>query len=130
MPDSLELPWVLRAVIPLMCGQRLAGGFRGVIDEFVAIALGHGAWRRRRSCSRNLPGLATVIGALNDLAEPATGLRGINTVGIRRRPLEVVHLPAGKEWPRNLPSLTFTVCGCDESAFARANQYTYVAHQI
>src|SRR4029077_3355818 len=36
MPDSLELPGMLRAVVELMRGERLASLLRGVIDEFVA----------------------------------------------------------------------------------------------
>src|SRR5438105_11647924 len=41
-------------------------------------------------------GFAAIVGALNDLAEPAAGLRGVNAVGVRGCALQVVYLPAGK----------------------------------
>ena len=63
MPDALELERPRRAVIPLV-GAGLA-----FVDELV---------------SHRLPGLAAVIGALDELAEPAGRLRGIETVRIGR----------------------------------------------
>ena len=53
MPDALELPGVGRAVVPLV-GAGLA-----LIDELIA---------------DGCPGLAAVVGALHDLAEPVVGL--------------------------------------------------------
>ena len=38
MPDALELPGMLRAVVPLVRGERLAGLGRSVVDELVALA--------------------------------------------------------------------------------------------
>src|SRR5437660_8675288 len=77
MPDALELPRMGRGVVPHVRGQRLAGFGRSVIDELVAFAFGHAfrgggrlAWRG----AGLLPGLAAVVGALNDLTEPAAGL--------------------------------------------------------
>ena len=73
MPDALELPRVRRAVVPLVCGERFAGLRRCVVNEVVALALGHavrGGGRFAGRCSRLMPGLAAVIRALDDLPEP------------------------------------------------------------
>ena len=53
MPDSRELPGVRRAVVPLVSGGD------AVVHELV---------------THRLPGLATVVGALDQLPEPAAGL--------------------------------------------------------
>src|ERR1700730_668629 len=59
MPDPLELPGMLGAVVELMRGERLAGFGRRVVNEFVALALGRaagcGLFAGRRS--RLVPGL-------------------------------------------------------------------------
>ena len=73
MPDALELPGVLRAVVPLV----RAGD--AVVRELVA---------------DRLPRLAAVVGALDHLPEPAAGLRRIQPVRVGGRALEVVDLPA------------------------------------
>src|SRR5262249_24818307 len=74
MPDALELPGMRRAIVPLVCGEGLARFRRGVVNKFVALTLGHAfgrpGWFAGR-CSGLKPGLAAVIRALNDLAEPA-----------------------------------------------------------
>lgn len=54
--DALELPWVLRAVVPLVS----AGN--AVVLELIA------NW---------LPCLAAIVGALDHLADPAAGLRRV-----------------------------------------------------
>src|SRR5690242_2604706 len=77
MPDPLEFPRVLGAIIPLM-GSRIAL----VVEVFA-------------DC---FPSFAAVIRALNDLAKPAACLRGINSVWINRRTFEVIHFPACKMW--------------------------------
>ena len=79
MPDALELPGMRRAVVPLM----RAGN--AVVRELVA---------------DRLPGLAAIVGALDHLAEPAAGLRGIQAVRIGRRALQVVDLPAARNADR------------------------------
>ena len=48
---------------------------------------------------------ATIVGALDDLPEPAAGLGGIDAVGINRRALDVVNLPTGKVRAGNRPLL-------------------------
>ena len=87
MPDALEFPRVLRAVVPLVRRERLAGLRRRVVDELVALALGHAVGRGGRLAGRRaglVPGFAAVVGALDDLPEPAAGLRGVDP--IRDRP--------------------------------------------
>src|SRR5260370_10028518 len=113
MPDALELPGVLRAVVPLVRGEGLSTFFGGsVVDEFVALAF----WRAlRRSLlfpgrrARLRPGFAAVIGALDDLAEPSAGLRSVNPIGIRRRSLQVIHLPAREMRTPDLPLFPLTI---------------------
>src|SRR6185503_19872873 len=41
VPDALELPGVLRVVVPLVRAERPAGGRSRVVDELVALGLGH-----------------------------------------------------------------------------------------
>ncbi len=77
VPDTLELPGVLRAVVPLVRRQRLAGLGGCVVDELVALPHGHplgslGGSARGRSGL--LPSLAAIAGPLDDLSEPAAGL--------------------------------------------------------
>ena len=69
-----------------------------------------------------MPGFAAVVGALNDLAEPAAGLRGVDAVRIDGRALEVVDLPAGEVRAADVPLLALAVGGEDERAFAGADQ--------
>src|SRR6266436_8164392 len=92
---AFELAGMLRAVIPLMRGERFAGCVRGVVDKLVARGL-RGTGGRRLSGRRSglMPGFAAVIGALNDLPKPATGLRCIQAIRIGGRSLEMVKFPA------------------------------------
>src|SRR5206468_8104284 len=82
MPDALELPGVLRAVVPLVGGERFARRRRSVVDELVALAFGHLAGRRRHAAAGRLPRLAPVARALDHLTEPSAGLRGIDAIGM------------------------------------------------
>jgi hypothetical protein len=92
VPDALELPWMRRAVVPLV------GAGDTVVDELVV------DWS---------PGLAAIVRALQDLAEPAGGLRGVDAVGVNGRALEVVELPAGEVGLGDLPVLAGAVGGED-----------------
>src|SRR5690606_12266040 len=114
MPHALELPRMLRAVVPLMCRQRPAGLGRGVVDEPVALALGHHELAGLGIDARILdpvlarragllPRLAAVVRALDDLAEPARRLRRVESVRVGWRALQVIDLPAGKVGARDLP---------------------------
>src|SRR5262249_39764863 len=87
VPNSLELPGVLRTVIPLMSGERLAGLVRCVVDEFVALAFGPAALIGAQATAGGLPGFSSIAGALDDLPKPAAGLRGEDAIGIGGRSL-------------------------------------------
>ena len=84
MPDALEFPGVLRAVVPLV---RAGYAFVG---ELVA---------------HRFPVLPAVVRALDHLAEPAAGLGGIQPVRVDGRALEVIDLPAPQMGPADLPRL-------------------------
>src|SRR5712692_2441713 len=60
VPDALELPGVLCAVVPLVCSEGLTGGGRGVIDEFVALPCRRGAGRRHHFPAGSFPSVAAV----------------------------------------------------------------------
>src|SRR5207253_3162679 len=91
VPNALELPGVGCAVVPLVCaGYTVVGEL--VID--------------------GRPGEAAVVRPLHGLTEPSAGLRGINTVRIRGRPLQVIHFPSGKMGAADLPILALPV-GCE-----------------
>src|SRR5258708_1582465 len=108
MPHTLEFPGMLRAVVPLVRRQRCA---TGVVGELVAVALGCASWSGRLAFRRSglVPSLAAVIGALNNLAEPPAGLRDIQPVGIHRRSLHVIDLPARKVGTAHVPFLAFAI---------------------
>src|SRR6516162_5020536 len=129
MPDTLEFPGMLRAVVPLMRRERCSGR---IVNELVAFAFGHAAWPGRfaRRRTRLEPGFSTVVGALNDLTEPAAGLRGVDAIGVDGRALQVVHLPSGKMGTVDFPVLALAVRGENECALASANQYANRAHEF
>ena len=79
VPDSLELPGSLRAVVVLMRRERLAGLRRLIIDKHIARAIRHTVCAHQilRLRAGRIPGLAAVIRPLNDLPEPTAGLRRI-----------------------------------------------------
>src|SRR5436309_10262601 len=131
MPDAFELPGMLRAVVPLVGRERLTGLRTRIVDELVALTFRRAVWSRRRlagRCPRLVPGFAAVIGALDDLPEPAAGLRCVDAVGSKRRTLHVIDLPPGKVGAADVPPLAFAVRCQNERALARANQYSYTAH--
>src|SRR5437667_12914349 len=101
MPDALELPRMLGAVVPLMSGERLAGSRGSVVHELVALALRHSFWRGpfARRGPRLCPSFAAVIGPLNELPKPAAALRRIQPRGVDGRALEVGSHPARKRRP-------------------------------
>ena len=128
MPDALELPRVLRAVVPLVSGEGFAGFGRSVVDEFVALARGHFAGHDRHFTSGRLPRLAAVARALDDLPKPAAGLRRIEAIRVGGRALDVVDLPPRKVRAIDLPPFALAVRCQNERAFACAHQYSYAAH--
>src|SRR5262245_30106182 len=109
MPDPLELPRVLGAVVPLV---RTGSS---IIDKFIS------DW---------LPRCTTAVGALDQLPKPPGGLRRIQPIWVSRGSLEMVNLPAGKMRTADLPVRAVAVRGQDERTFACTNQDPYVAHCI
>src|SRR4029077_2109700 len=73
-------------------------------------------------------GGATVVGALNHLAEPAARLRRIYAVRISRRTLQVVDVPACEVRSADVPALAAFVRRHHESALMSSNQQSYRAH--
>src|ERR1700682_829657 len=107
MPDALELPWARRAVVvEVRAGCALVG-------KLVAYGI---------------PGHTPVVGALDDLAEPARVLGGIDPVRVNRRPLDVIDVPAGEVWAADVPLLALCVRCHHERALVGPNQYTNSAH--
>src|SRR4051812_532199 len=82
VPDPLELPRMLRAVVPLVRSERLAVGAFGVVGELIALPLRETFRAFLRLAAGDFPALAAVIRALNDLPEPSAGLRGVDAVRI------------------------------------------------
>src|SRR6266576_2106194 len=128
MPDALELPGVLRAVVPLMCGERLSSLGRDVINELVALALRHLAGLGRDSATGRFPRLAAIAGALDHLPEPATRLRRVQATGIGGGSFHVVDLPAREMRSAHAPPVALAVRAQNECAFACADQDAYAAH--
>src|SRR5579863_2891590 len=99
-----------------------------LINKFVTFAARHFSGRNVCAAAGGFPGFAAVAGALDDLAEPAAGLRGKNAIRISRRAFEMVNLPSGKVRTGDLPIFALAVRGEDECAFFRADQQPYFAH--
>ena len=68
MPDALEFPRMLRAVVPLMRARD------AVVNEFVALTHRHSLRVYSRAAARRVPAFAAVIGTLDDLSKPCAGL--------------------------------------------------------
>src|SRR5689334_12936413 len=131
MPDAFELPGMLGTVVELMRGERFARFLGNVVHKLVALALAHsartGGWLAGRRAGLN-PGFSSVVGTLNDLSEPATGLGGKDSVRFARRTLDMINLPTGKVRAGNIPAIALPVGGQDKCAFACASQYSDLAH--
>ena len=122
VPDALELPGVLRAVVPLVGRERLAGRLRRVVGEPVALAHGHAVGRGRRPAAGRSPRPAAVVRALDELPEPAARLRRVDPIRIGGRAFHVVDLPAREVRAADLPAFPLAVRRQDERALARADQ--------
>src|SRR2546428_1054852 len=116
MPDALELPGVLRAVVPLVRGEGFAGVRRRVVDELVALAGRHAVRRLRHSTPGRLPRLAAVARALDDLSEPPARLRRVDAVGIGGGSPPAIKLPAPAERTAPPPLLALALCCQDEGS--------------
>jgi hypothetical protein len=128
MPDALELPRVLRAVVPLMGGERLAGCVRRVISELVAGFGRPGGRVFANGRTRLQPGLAAVVGALDDLPEPSARLRRIDAIGVHGRTFHVVDFPSREKRTADRPVFALGLRAEDERALFCADQHTYTAH--
>src|SRR5262249_3785683 len=107
VPDARELPRVRRAVVP----EVRAG--RAVVRELVP---------------ERLPRLAAVVGALDQLAEPAARLRRVQAIRLCGRSLQMIHRTTAAERARHAPARESAVGLEDERAFARSDQDSYSAH--
>src|SRR5207245_306633 len=118
MPDPLEFPWMLCAVVPHVCARD------AVVNELVTLAFGHAvrAFQLLGAAARRLPGFAAVAATLNDLPEPRARLRRVNPVRINRRPFHVINLPAGEMRPVHFPIFALSIRTQDECAFSCAYQ--------
>src|SRR5579875_1213843 len=108
VPDARERPGPWRPVIPLVGPDRLLVG-EGVAD--------------------GCPASPAVRRALDDLAEPAARLGGVEAVGVGLGAGEVVDLPPAEQWAVEVPATAPAVGGEDERALARANEQTNARHR-
>src|SRR5207247_9881976 len=98
MPGPFELPWMGRAVVPLLSPGN------AVVHKPVA--------------ARWFPRLATITGALDHLPKPTAGLRCIQTVWIDGRALDMVDFPPCKVGAADVPVRAGAVrCQGDRALF-------------
>src|SRR5262245_25416023 len=97
MPDSFELPRMLRAIVPLV-GPRNA-----LVDELVP---------------DSFPRVSPVIGTLDHLPEPSARLRCIEPILINRRAFKMIDFPTCEVRSTDLPLLTLAVGGQNEGTLA------------
>src|SRR5215469_7116113 len=109
MPDPFEFPRMLGAVVPFVRAGH-ACVFKLVADRF--------------------PSLATVIGSLQHLTEPACVLRRIQTIRINGRPVHMIDLPTGEMRSANFPLVTLPVRSQNKSSLPGTNQNSYLAHSV
>src|SRR5262249_15159123 len=77
-----------------------------------------------------LPAFPAVAGALDDLTEPAAGLRGVEPIRVGGRALEMIDLPAPEVRAAHVPVPARAVRGQDERALASADEYAYATHAL
>src|SRR5580658_7360533 len=109
MPHPFELPWMRRAVVPLVSARD------SVIGEFIV---------------NGLPRLSAVIRPLDQLPVPPRGLRRVQTIRVSGRSLQVINLPTGKMGAADVPFLPFRIRRQNERTLASANQYPYATHLV
>src|SRR3989442_15884121 len=127
MPHALELPGVLRAVVPLVRREGLAR-FRGrVVHELVALALRHLAGLHGHSAAGRLPRLAAVAGALDDLSEPPARLRRVHAIRIGGGSPHVIDFPARQVRAPPVPPLALSPRPQDERTLPGTHPNPYTA---
>src|SRR5258708_4010702 len=109
VPDSLKLPRMRRAVIPLV----RAGN--SVVRKLV---------------THRLPCLAPVVGALDYLPGPAAALRRIYPIRIGRRSLHVENFPPGEQRPIYIPLFALFVRRQYKRALVRPNQHAHSTNLV
>src|SRR5262249_17282209 len=80
--------------------------------------------------AHRLPRPAAVVGALDQLSEPAGALGRVDTIRIGRRSLEMVDLPPSEVRTGDAPPIPLAVRFQHERALARANQHPNPAHAV
>src|SRR3982751_6713606 len=117
MPNALELPRMLGAIIPLMRTRD------SVVNKLVALTFRHAirAFQLLGFASRRVTGSSTVIRALNDLAEPRARLRCVNAIRIDWRTFYVINFPTRKMRPADLPPFACAIRCQDERTFPGTN---------
>src|SRR5712692_1500262 len=106
VPDAFELPGMLCSVVPLVRGEWFASFSRSIVHELVAFAFGRAirAFQLVGAAAGRVPSLTAIIGALNDLTEPAAGLRRVNAIRINWRTFHVINLPTRKMRAADFPT--------------------------
>src|SRR5207247_917528 len=124
MPNALEFPRMLGAVIPLM------RAWDSVVNKLVALSFRHAirTFQFLGAASRRAPGFPTIICALNDLAESRNGLRCVNSVRLDRRTFHVINFPTRKMRPAHLPSFARAIRCQDERTFPCADYASDFPH--
>src|SRR6266403_2156154 len=69
MPDAFELPRMRRAVVPEMFADL------ALVNKLITLPLGHAFGSGCHPAAGRFPRVTAVVGTLDDLAEPAAGLR-------------------------------------------------------
>src|SRR3989449_6785709 len=128
MPDALELPGMLRAVVPLMRGEGLARLRGRVVGELVALAFREAFRGLFQHTCRRLPRLAAVAGALDDLSEPPARLRRVQPVRIGGRSLNVLDLPTRGPRASHCPPFALARPGPGKPTPAGAPEKPSTAH--
>src|SRR5260370_242175 len=76
-----------------------------------------------------VPGLAGIVGALNDLPERAAGLRRVDSIRIDGRGIQMIHFPAAKKRTLDVPFLALAVPGQDKRTFLCTDQDADPTHK-
>src|SRR4030095_1995551 len=123
MPDALEFPRMLSAIVPLVGREWFPRFRRSIVNEHVTFALRHPFRRHQlfRLCAGRIPRFAAIVGTLNDLPEPGARLRRIDPVGINRGTFHVINFPPREMRAANFPSLACAIRSQDERALSCAD---------
>ena len=124
MPDALEFPRTRSAIVPEVFADF------AFVDEFVAFAHREALRACGWAAAGRFPRLSAVAGTLDDLAEPAVGLRRIDAVYVRGRAFHVVDFPSAEMRAADVPFLALAIRGQYERALFRAHQQSHFTHTV